>query len=283
MNKHYFLTIVFVLVSLVIPAGAMAQTPVSPGYFGPNAFQIPDFPDLEMKGDRNIDIETAGDYIKGRVGTTDKTCDFYVKTSYPLFSDRAKFSFWWTVHEWYDMSSDVLEYRGVDELDCSSTAGAIYLSTEILVQKEKRYVPGIIIRSAMRTASDNWNAYFDRRGYDAAGYFFDATLGKTFGALSCSAAIGFLAWQTGYGSQNDSVLFGAKASYSHETVRISAHFGGYVGWQHNRDFPMSLRLRGELGPQKWQVQPYLEYQCGFKDWPFDQIRIGLVTRIPTCK
>lgn len=67
-----------------------------------------------------------------------------------------------------------------------------------------------------------------------------------------------------------------KAAYTHQYFDLSAHYGAYWGWERAGDFPNTLRLRCDVGDAaKWYVRPYVEYQHGFKDWPFDLFRVGV--------
>lgn len=274
------IAIVVAMLLLVYAAGA--QTPVSPRYFGPNAFQVPQSPELMFGGgDESIKVEIAGDFIRGRLSGLDNTSDVHLKLSLPLFTDRARLTVWWEVHEWYKMDDGILKYRGsVDNLITDHTAGPLFVSTEILLLKERKTVPCLIVRSVLRTASETEDAFPDRRGYDSAGYFFDVLLGKTIGPVSVSASTGFLCWQTGDGSQNDAVMFSVDVSCTPcSFLKASAQFGGYVGWRNDGDFPMSLRLRTDFGKEKWLVKPFAEYRHGFKDWPFDMFRVGVAANI----
>lgn len=251
------------------------KTRIAPDFFGPNTFQVPQMLDGTVSG--VLRAEVAGDYIRGRYGKKDDTYDFFVKLQVPLFTDRVNLSVWWAVHEWYDMSPDVMEYRRIPAgvPGKSHTAGTIFLSTDILLLRENARRPGITLRAALRTAAEG-GAYESARGYDAAGYFFDVSVGKAFGPFRIALSTGFLCWQTDYGRQNDAVMYGILASYSHRWVDVMAHYGGYWGWERCGDFPNTLRLRcGGGDSQKWPVRPYFEFQHGFIDWRFDQFRLGV--------
>lgn len=272
------------MAALLLPLSAFAQgykTKVSPAYFGPNTFQVPQISD-GAKTTGNLQAILTGDFILGHTGQKDYTGDIYMELHIPLFTDRVNISAWGALQEWYVQSDDVLEYRSlaVDSgLNRGHKTGAFFISTDVQVLREKKYCPAILLRAALRTASEN-DAFPVRRGYDAAGYFFDIAVGKTFGPVSIAASTGFLCWQTGQGSQNDAVQFGAKLSYCHEWVRAGAQYGGYWGWRHDGDFPQVLYLQMDFGSQKWYAKPYILYQHGFRDWPFDLFRAGVKVDIP---
>ena len=47
-----------------------------------------------------------------------------------------------------------------------------------------------------------------------------------------------------------------------------------MGWERYGDAPMSIKARA-AGHVKG-FEPYVQYQYGIKDYPFHQIRVGLV-------
>lgn len=276
MKKLLTISFLLVLTAARLSAVDIYDRPeyASTAYFGPNAFPVPQIADGTSG---SICAELSGDFIRGRVGEKDFTYDVNAALSLPLFTDRVNLRAWWTVHEWYEMSRDVMDFRhiGTDIAGTSDMTGALYVSTDILVLEERARVPSLTVRAAMRTATEKRGAYEAGRGYDAAGYFFDAALGKNFGPFRITLSTGFLCWQVGPGKQNDAVMYGIKASYSCPFLRMSAHFGGYSGWRNCGDRPMTLRVQGDMGLAAWPVLPFLEYQRGFRDWQFDQLRLGL--------
>lgn len=275
MNRKQIAAFVAVLFPCMLSAQGH-KTYVSSAYFGPNAFQVPQMNDA-ARTSGNLQAILTGDFILGHTGQKDYTGDIYLELHIPLFTDRVNLSAWGALQEWYDQSDDVLAYRGLPadpSLAKGHKTGAFFISSDIQVLRERQYWPAILLRAGMRTASEN-DAYPVRRGYDAAGYFFDLSLGKTFGPVGVSASAGFLCWQTGVGVQNDAVQFGAKVNYTHEYVRAAAQYGGYWGWRHDGDFPQVLFLQMDFGPQNWYVKPYVLYQHGFHDWPFDLFRAGV--------
>ena len=247
-----------------------AKTCVAPAFFGPNAFQVPEMNDGRTVG--NFQAEVAGDYFKGNLvkGAMDNTWDMFLKLRIPLFSDRVNLSLWAPLTEWYNTDRAVLDARRVAPSVSGSghEMGAAYVSVDILVLKESSARPSIVLRSVLRTALED-KAFGKGRSYDCPGYFFDVTAGKNL------ASTGFLCWQTDNGRQNDAVMFGILGEYFNPCFTLGAQYGGYVGWEKCGDFPRTLRVRCDAGPQKWTVRPYVQYQHGFSDWPFDQLRVGI--------
>jgi len=252
------------------------KTYIAPAFFGPNAFQVPEMNDGRTTG--NFQAEVAGDYIKGHLvkGAGDDTWDFFLKFRIPLFSDRVNLTLWAPLMEWYKTDRAVLDARRVDKSVSGSghETGAAYISADILVLKETEKRPSIVLRSVLRTALED-KAFGKARSYDCPGYFFDVSAGKNLGPFRVAASTGFLCWQTDNGRQNDAVMFGVMGEYFNKYFDLSAQYGGYVGWEKCGDFPRTLRVRCDGGPSGWCVRPFVMYQHGFNDWPFDQLRAGV--------
>ena len=253
------------------------KTGIAPAFWGPNAFQVPDM--LDGTVSHTLKFEVAGGYADGRItdGGTDRTGDIFVKLNVPLWTDRVNLSAWWSVHEWYSMSDDVKAARRIDPSISGKghETGAAYISIDGEILREKKYAPAISARICLRTASEGTSVPFGAaRSYDAAGYFFDLSVGKSFGPVRIAASGGFLCWQTDNGRQNDAVMFGALASYSSDWVSVNAQYGGYWGWERYGDFPRVIKARLDLC-NKWIVHPFATFQYGFHDWPFWQARAGI--------
>ncbi|MCQ2143310.1 MAG: hypothetical protein MJY56_04495 [Bacteroidales bacterium] len=199
------------------------------------------------------------------------TGDLFARVVVPLFSPRVNLSVWMPVVEWYD--SGVCRGYGF---------GDVNVSTEIHVLRERKWSPDILLRAAWKSASGEQYEY--SRHYDCPGYFFDMTVGKSFAfegswveSVRVAANVGFLCWQTNISRQNDAVMYGAKAIMTGRWLGASAELAGYAGWQLDRDRPMTVRARiyGRLKG----FEPYIQYGYGIKDYPFHQLRVGLVYNI----
>lgn len=251
------------------------KTLIAPGYFGPNAFQVPEMNDGTVF--KRFHLEVAGDYFSGHLvpGATDRTADIYLKCHIPLFSERVNLSAWWAVHEWWDADDAVAAARRIDKslAGRGHDSGPAYISVDILLLTEGQYRPSIVLRSVLRTATED-ASFASARSYDAPGYYFDIAAGKDFGPFRISVSTGFLCWQTDNGRQNDAIMFGAAASCRLPWAVLSAQYGGYWGWERDGDFPRTIRARIDVGPSQWLVRPFFQYQHGFHDWPFDQFRVG---------
>ena len=250
-------------------------TGIAPAYFGPNALPIIDMSDGLTT--RELRAELA---CEGYIGYhNNNTVDLFARVHVPLFTRWANLTVWMPVYGWYE------QYDGK-----GSGAGDVYISTDIQIlhnewfkSDKARYIPQMTLRLGMKTASGE--QFERRRHYDCPGYFFDAAIGQTFtmGPLSLRLAgsAGFLCWQTDNGRQNDAVMYGLQANLRHEYVSLQATWGGYVGWERHGDAPMSIKAR--VAGHAKGFEPYVQYQYGIKDYPFHQIRVGLVYNVDILK
>ena len=250
-------------------------TGIAPGLFGPNALPVIDLNDGQTY--EQLRVELAADGYFGFKG--DKTADLFARVHAPLFTRWANLSIWMPIYEWYN------QYDGK-----GSGAGDVYISTEVQVlhhswfkTEKAKYIPQMVIRLGMKTASGG--QYERRRHFDSPGYFFDLSIGQTFPIKQVSVRLagsaGFLCWQTTEGRQNDAVMYGVQAQLLHEYFSVQATWGGYVGWERYGDAPMSIKCRA-AGRIKG-FEPYVQYQYGIKDFPFHQVRVGLVYNIKVLK
>ena len=246
-------------------------TGIAPGLFGPNALPVIDMNDGQTY--EQLRVELAADGYFGFKG--DKTADLFARVHAPLFTRWANLSIWMPIYEWYN------QYDGK-----GSGAGDVYISTEVQVlhhswfkTEKAKYIPQMVIRLGMKTASGG--QYERKRHFDSPGYFFDLSIGQTFPIKQVSVRLagsaGFLCWQTTEGRQNDAVMYGVQAQLLHEYFSVQATWGGYVGWERYGDAPMSIKCRA-AGRIKG-FEPYVQYQYGIKDFPFHQVRVGLVYNI----
>ena len=251
-------------------------TGIAPAYFGPNALPIIDM--LDGRTHSELRVELAGE---GYIGYKEKnrTADIFARVSVPLFTRWANLTVWMPVYGWYD------QYDGK-----GSGAGDVYLTTDVQVlhnewfkSAKAKYIPQMTVRVGVKTASGE--QFERRRHFDCPGYFFDVAMGQSIPIknieLRFAGSAGFLCWQTDNARQNDAVMYGLQAQVKHEYFSFDATWGGYVGWENHGDRPMSIKARA-AGHIKG-FEPYIQYQYGIKDFPFHQVRIGLVYNVNVLK
>ena len=263
-------------------------TMISPYYFGPNAFPVPDMLDGTLQHD--IRIELDGNHFFGTRG--DHTTDLTLKVNIPLFTDRVNLTAWMPLAEWYRNSDESLAVCRLTEKAKTDpkarkgcVSGDVYITTDIQLFRQKRYLPDVILRAALRTASGNDFQY--ARNYDSPGYFFDATVAKSFalGALKdhdlrIALSGGFLCWQTNNARQNDAIMYGLMLKWTHKQYSVEQTIRGYSGWEHSttinkeqaHDRPVVLKTRAAYRIKNWEA--LASYQFGMRDYPFHQLQLG---------
>ena len=252
---------------------------IAPAYFGPNAFPGPD-----MTGGRTASHWKLEAYVDNYVGrdygwSEDYTASMFLRLTVPLFSERVNLVIWGPLVEYFQMSEQVCKARRVTAgAPLSKTiTGDVYVSTDFMVLTQEQHGIDVAMRAALKSASGN--DYSTARYYDNAGYFFDASAGRTFTIIpdqsqfNIAASAGFLCWQTDNGRQNDAVMYGVKASCTYRFLSLSGEYGGYVGWERDGDTPMTLKTR--LSADIGNVTLCLGHQVGLVDWPFHQLRFGI--------
>jgi len=288
---------------LLATAPAAAQVPIedspyqltqiSPRYFGPYAFPMPDNNFGRVCSDYRADL--SFDYVRGHMGDYTLAPTFLLNI--PLWTDRAVLRVFGEFHEWYTDTPQSHAFRRInDQYPLQNhDGGNLYVSLDLQLLRERKFVPSVALRAIFLTATgDN---YETARHYDAPGYAFDLTLGKdfAFGAdlrkhvLRPSAGIGFVCWQVDRGTQNDAFLVEAGLAYSYRWLGLSASYGQYTGrigkgfngsaaGTLEGDAPKTLTARMDLKFGKFC--PFIYFQHGFQDWPFSQFSVGLSVRIP---
>lgn len=269
-------------------------TKIAPAYFGPNAFAVPEM--LDDAVSPTLDVALSGRYHHGDYG--DRTGDALAHVRIPLFTPRANLTLWMPVVEGYRLTPAWKEHArlAADSRSHGTEVGSAFISTDILVVSERQRRPAIALRAAMKTASeDDWTM---ARYYDTPGYFFDAAVGKEWrlgggsnghgdcgsGFNDCShshggvtlrvgASAGFLCWQTDNGRQNDATMYALQVKLKTRRFTLAQDLRGYSGWEHDGDCPMVVKteVMGHFG----RFLPFLSWQKGVKDFPFQQFAIGL--------
>lgn len=260
----------------VVSPNLGTKTEITPLWFGPNAFPVPEMTDGQLG--TACTVELAGDYFQGHLADgLDRTFDAFIRIHLPLWSERAALTVWMPVVEFWQTDATVDAARHIlsdRSKDPGHDSGDVYISLDIQLLSETEIRPAVLLRSVLKTASGNNYGY--ARYYDAAGYFFDLTAGKSFGPVRLAATTGFLCWQTDNGRQNDAVQYGLASFLTLGDFRASAQWAGYVGWERHGDAPMSVSARTSY--RFGNYEPFIYFQQGLKDWPFTQIRTGICYR-----
>ena len=252
----------------------------APYFFGPSAFPIPDM----LKDTQAYPtVELNGDYSWGHIApTTDRAVTMGFAVRLPLWTDRVNLSVYCQIHEWYWDTPEARAARRVDPKYPlkGNCAGDVYVTADIRVLNERKYIPALTLRAALKTASGD--DYEKARFFDAPGYHFDICATKTFAfrtneffkSVKASFNFGFLCWQTDIGCQNDAWMVAGSVELDTEYANLSVDCGGYYGREKFYDSPTSVKVKLDIVPGG-MITPFVYYQKGIKDWPFDQVKVGV--------
>lgn len=287
--KQVLTLVIMASVSLLLTAAPpattrpnSADTEVSPAFFGPNAFPVPQ--PMNGRTSTMLRAEVAGDGYFHTAVKDNHTADLFARLYIPLFTKRVNLTVWMPVYEWYNQPQE------------GGGAGDVYLSTDIWLLQQKQYIPDIAIRAALKTASGG--QYDLLRHFDSPGYWFDLSCGKSFYfarnavfpyaekqdealELRLSGDIGFLCWQTDNERQNDALYYALQLMLLYRSFCLEVTWAGYSGWEHQGDKPMTVKAH--VGYLTHGFEPYLEYQYGIRDYPYHMFRIGLAYNINILK
>lgn len=253
--------------------------------WGPNALPVIDMSAGETSD--KLSVEISGSYFRGFNQSNTFTPN--LRLNIPLFTRWVNLEAWYSVMDFYSMQNTKCTIHNLTTLyplsHWHNVAGDIYVSTNIQVlhhqwfKKSLPYMPSAVIRIGIKTASGG--DFENKRFIDAPGYFLDLTLAEKINwenkwakSFSLAGSIGFYCWQTGQAEQNDAYMYGLRAEFEAQYLRLMAEWGGYTGWQNNKDCPMVIKCK--LGvPCPLGFEPYVAYQYGIRDWEYHEFRVGV--------
>lgn len=274
------ITLIFIALNIFIVASYPQSAKYSPSWFGPNANPVPEFTDARIPSKTTVSI--MGDYY---FGFGDQTKNAYFKVEVPLLSERVSLKVWTTLFEHYQVTDIVSAERNMNGNTSGTASGDIYVQTRILILKEKKFIPNIILNSTLKTASGT--NHLERRYFDTPGYYFDLEVGKSIytkckfiSEIRAVANYGFLCWETERQStQNDAPMYGGKIIIGNEHWKFENTLSGYKGWMHENygsdygDYPLVYATKLTILTKN--INYFAQYQYGIKDFPYHQIRVGV--------
>ena len=250
----------------------------SPRYFGPNAFPVPKMGDGKVP--ENLIVDAA---VEQYWGFGDNATDLNLRIDIPLYPKYVNLAIWMVPVEYYNTSIHIRNERFMrTEVPKGFAVGDVYIQTGIQILRDRPKAPDIMVNLSMKTASGG--PLIAARYYDTPGYFFDATVGKTFSfekpkhlrSIAFSGRIGFLCWQSiraEHSMQDDAFLYGIRLCFATNHWQYEVDFSGYQGWMYNGDCPMVLR--GQVCRNfKKGSSIYFGGLLGFKDYRYYAVSIG---------
>ena len=254
----------------------------APAWFGPNANPVADFGDARIPTETTVSL--MGDYY---FGNGDKTSNVRYQIEIPLLPSRVSLNVWNTGLERFTVTDEVKTARGMTQ-NSGKAAGDFYVQTRISLWKETDRMPDIILNATIKSASGT--NFKQRRYFDTPGYYFDVAAGKSFDTggkfineIRAVANLGFLCWETSGSLQDDAPMYGGKIILGNNKWQLDNSLSGYWGWIHTNaninpagdygDAPLVYASKFTLKGSK--LDYFAQYQYGIKDFPYQQIRVGI--------
>jgi len=266
--------LILIFIGMWATTMSLAQTiNYSPAYFGPNANPVPVFCDATIAPYTTINLSNSYYF-----GLGDNTSNFDFAVEIPLLPKFVSFKIWTPFIENYKVTDEIFNHRKmIGDKTGTIAIGDIYVQTRILITKEKKIMPAIILNTTLKTASgDNFE---QRRYFDTPGYYFDMEFGKLINLsnsivnkIRTVANIGFFCWETTNSTQNDAFMYGAKIILSNRLFDFENTLSGYTGWMKNGDAPLIFYSKMTYKTQKYNF--FAKYQYGINDFPYRHMQIG---------
>jgi len=275
----YRKTVLLILLSTILTM--KAQVKYAPAWFGPNANPVPEMTDARIPSKTIVSL--MGDYYFGQ---GDKTTNGYVKIELPLLPERVSLKLWFTTLENYTVTPEISNAREMNGNLTGRPNGDLYVQTRISLLKERKNAPAVVFNSTLKTASGTMFA--ERRYFDTPGYYFDVEFGKSFytknkfiNEIRAVGNLGFLSWETTGSRQNDAPMYGAKLIVGNLKWKFENTLSGYWGWMHTHptygsdygDAPLIYATKFTI--LAGYMDYFAQYQYGIKDFPYQQIRVGI--------
>lgn len=272
------------LLTLIIAVNTYSQTAkYAPAWFGPNANPVPEFTDARIP--LNTTISLMGDHY---FGYDDRTSNGYFKIEIPLLPGLVSFKIWSSIFEHYYVTPELSNYREMNGNTSGKANGDFYVQTRISLLTEKKTRPSVILNTTLKTASGT--KFKERRYFDTPGYYFDLEIGKSWyvkskyiNEIRTVANVGFLCWETTNSTQDDAPMYGGKLILKNKNLQLDNTLSGYWGWIHTNKWLSPLGDYGDaplvFATKITYIAEYMnyfiQYQYGIKDFPYQQIRVGI--------
>lgn len=250
---------------------------MSPAYFGPNAFPIPDINQGILQSD--LQLETA---FEGHYNSHEQTNNLFTKLFIPLLKGKVGLQLSIVPIEFFSHDTVIRDERFSRNFEGEGHAyGDLYIGTQIQLLKGHPKWPDLLLGINLRTASGN--EFGSARFADAPGYYFDLSAGKSYAlknryiqSLRVYAMLGFYVWQTNLADhfQDDALLFGAGFQFYSKAISLSNEIGGLYGYLDNGDRPLVYRIQIQTAYSR-NLNFGLQFENGIYNYNFRSIRLSL--------
>lgn len=252
---------------------------MSPAFFGPNAFPIPDINTGLLN--TKLELETA---IEGHFNKHEQTENLFDKLFIPLMKGKVGLQVSMVPIEFFEYDTIIRDQQFSRNYEGTGHAtGDLYISTLIQLVKNHPKWPDLLLGINLRTATGT--EFESARFADSPGYYFDLSAGKSIlfkeessiQSIRWYAMLGFYVWQTNLADhiQDDALLFGAGIQLQTKSFLWINEFGGFYGYLNNGDRPLVYRMQLKTNREK-PLNYSLRFEHGLNDYNFRSLRFSLL-------
>ncbi len=257
---------------------------VAPGKLGPNALPVPFMNYGKVDSVSNFETGVHAHFMKG-----DRAVNSYLSFYWAVVPQKVIVQLWGFPTETFQTENSVRDERQIyyDDTGWITHAGDLWISTSIQLLKEKKYRPGIVINYSGKTTTGK---SIQGRYTDAPANFYYAAFGKSlfpefgfFDEVRFGMMFGFYVWQTNKVelAQDEGPLYGIGFDLKHKNFSWRNELAGYSGYGAYGfigvgDFNDPVIFRSNLRSTGNHIDYKLEYQNGFRDYPYQTIRFAVM-------
>lgn len=230
----------------------------SAGMLGPNGLPVP-----TLTSGKSDSVSFAKLGVVGHYKVGDQTRNITTQLSMNLVKERLSLSLYMVPVEWFSLSHNLKEERKIfyQHYDKSSAIGDLYVDTNMQFLRQNEHKLDAALRIGLKTATSNNQGA--ARFTNAPGYYFDVSVGKSFGIAGSGlrqrlqGMLGFYAWQTNkdWQQQDDAILYGIAYQLILQKLVLEQSVSGYWGYLNNGDRPVIYKadLSKQFGALKGAV------------------------------
>lgn len=271
---------IFITLTVCAPLSAegwrdkMEQLIYSPRYFGPNAFPLPELMGGSLPSRWEVELRGEFHTMPG-----DKTKDVFARLYVPIANGRAGVTISGVIREFYKTSPQVRDERKAAEIKpVVPCYGDVVVNCYYQVLRSEKWMD-VIVSANLKTASGG--RLCDARYTDAASYWFDCNVGRTFwrndrASLRAQGLIGFYCWMTNnmVHRQNDALCYGLGLQGTYRNFSLDCDYSGIQGYRDDGDKPMAIRTRLNYEIKKNILS--FRYKHGLKDHLYDTYSLAYI-------
>jgi len=260
------------------PLSAQKKVIYSPARFGPNANPV-----FEVSEGKIPEFTRFGFSTDYSFGCGDKTLAWRIDAEVPLLPKYISAKIWMIVNELYWLTPENNYRRNIEKPVAFGWAtGDLYVQTRFSILRETERRPQILASIVVKTACGT--KFKQRRFFDTPGYAFYATVAKSFPVntkflkeLRIVGDLGFYCWERTNSSQDDAGMYGINLILSNSFLTFENQLAGYYGRVNNGDRPVTYRTKLTYNHKFLDI--FLQYQYGIINYPYHQIRLGIVVPV----